>query len=182
VNRLDALVQVSYADLVEKARALAATRSRAHLHTAVPGCAITGGTRPAIVLEATDEGTAYAFFDDAPIDERAKPLAILLHGADTVPAADDPLEPACERVTRMADRMRAGAGHFHILSPLCLANPYPGRWTIVFEDRELGVLESVSDERPLADIRLVERLIYAPGTEAPVSPRARRRPPSGRAR
>ena len=34
-------------------------------------------------------------------------------------------------------------------------------WTILFEDAELGVLESVSDERPLADIRLVERLIYA---------------------
>jgi hypothetical protein len=61
----------------------------------------------------------------------------------------------------MADRMRMGKGHFHILNPVCLANPNPGRWTILFEDVELGVLESVSDERPLADIRLVERLIYA---------------------
>jgi len=61
----------------------------------------------------------------------------------------------------MADRMRVGKGHFHILNPACLANPNPGRWTILFEDDELGVLESSTDERPLADIRLVERLIYA---------------------
>jgi hypothetical protein len=32
---------------------------------------------------------------------------------------------------------------------------------VLFEDVERGPLESVSDERPLADIRLVERLIYA---------------------
>lgn len=83
----------------------------------------------------------------------------------------------------MADRMRQGAGHFHILAPVCLANPHPGRWTIVFEDRDLGVLESVSDARPLADIRLVERLIYAGRAEpAPVSSPARRTPPSGPAR
>jgi hypothetical protein len=42
-----------------------------------------------------------------------------------------------------------------------MVNSHPGRWTILFEDAELGVLESVSNERPLADIRLVERLIYA---------------------
>ena len=37
---------------------------------------------------------------------------------------------------------------------------HSGQWTILFEDREWGALERVSDERPLADIRLVERLIY----------------------
>jgi hypothetical protein len=113
------------------------------------------------VLEATDEGVVYGFFDDQPIEERAKPLAILLHGADSVPDHHDELQPACAAVNRMADRMRMGKGHFHILNPVCMVNSHPGRWTILFEDAELGVLESVSNERPLADIRLVERLIYA---------------------
>jgi hypothetical protein len=36
---------------------------------------------------------------------------------------------------------------------------HSGQWTILFEDREWGALERVFDERPLADIRLVERLI-----------------------
>jgi hypothetical protein len=71
------------------------------------------------------------------------------------------LQPACAAVNQMADRMRLGKGHFHILNPVCLVNPHRGRWTILFEDAELGVLVSVTDERPLADIRLVERLIYA---------------------
>ena len=78
-----------------------------------------------------------------------------------MPDEEEELAPACDAVNRMAERMRLGKGHFHILTPACLANPNPGRWTIVFEDAEIGVLESASDERPLADIRLVERLIYA---------------------
>jgi hypothetical protein len=155
------IVEVGYEDLVRKARGLAGAAVRGHLHTTLPGCLITGSQRRAIVLEATDEGAVYGFFDDQPIEDRAKPLAILLHGADSVPDERDELQPACAAVNRMAERMKQGMGHFHILNPVCLANPNPGRWTILFEDAELGVLESVSDERPLADIRLVERLIYA---------------------
>jgi hypothetical protein len=155
------ITEVGYEELVDKARAIAAAGARGHLHTTLPGCLITGSPRRAIVLEATDEGAVYAFFDDAPIEERAKPLAILLHGADSVPGDQEKLAPASEAVNRMAERMRTGKGHFHILNPVCLANPNPGRWTILFEDADLGLLESVSDERPLADIRLVERLIYA---------------------
>jgi len=155
------IVELGYEDLAARARAIAAAGARGHLHTTLPGCLITGRPRRAIVLEATDESAVYGFFDDQAVEERAKPLAILLHGADSVPDDGDELQPACAMVNRMADRMRAGKGHFHILNPVCLANPHPGRWTILFEDEELGVLESVSDERPLADIRLVERLIYA---------------------
>jgi hypothetical protein len=155
------IIELGYEDLVATARGIADAGGRGHLHTTVPGCLVTGRARRAIVLEATDEGLVYGFFDDRPIEERAKPLAILLHGADSVPADDDELQPACAAVNRMADRMRMGKGHFHILNPVCLVNPHRGRWTILFEDAELGVLESVTDERPLADIRLVERLIYA---------------------
>jgi hypothetical protein len=161
------VIELGYEDLVEKARAIARAGSRGHLHTTVPGCLITGSARRGIVLESTDEGAVYAFLDERPIEDRAKPLAILLHGADSVPGEADELQPACAAVNRMADRMRAGKGHFHILNPVCLVNPHAGRWTILFEDAELGVIESVSDERPLADIRLVERLIYA--SRAPAS-------------
>jgi hypothetical protein len=155
------ITELSYAELAAKADAIAAAAARGHIHTTLPWCRLTGDARRAIVLEATDEGAVYGFFDSAPIEERAKPLAILLHGADSVPDDQDDLQPACAAVDRMAARMRMGKGHFHILNPVCLVNPHPGRWTILFEDAELGVLESVSDERPLADIRLVERLIYA---------------------
>ena len=158
---MEAIVEVGYDALVAKAQAIAAAGARGHLHTTPPGCRITGDTRRAIVLEATDEGAVYGFFDNEPIEARARPIAILLHGADSVPDDHETLEAASEAVNAMADRMRAGNGHFHILNPVCLANPNPGRWTIMFEDAELGVLESVTDERPLADIRLVERLIYA---------------------
>jgi hypothetical protein len=161
VRRTLTITELSYADLVAKARAIAAAGARGHLHTTPPGCRITGDTRRAIVLEATDEGAVYGFFDDEPIEARARPIAILLHGADSVPDDHETLEAASHAVNTMADRMRAGKGHFHILNPVCLANPNPGRWTIMFEDTELGVLESVTDDRPLADIRLVERLIYA---------------------
>ena len=154
-------IELGYGDLVEKARAIAHAGGRGHLHTTVPGCLITGSGRRAIVLEATDEGAVYSFFDERPIEDLAKPLAILLHGADSVPGETDELLPACAAVNLMADRMRMGKGHFHILNPVCLVNPHPGRWTILFEDAEFGVLESVTDERPLADVRLVERLIYA---------------------
>jgi hypothetical protein len=156
-----AIRELSYEAIAAKARSIAAAAGRGHLHTTPPGCLITGSLRRAIVLEATDEGAVYGFFDDQPIEERARPLAVLLHGADSVPDDHEALQPACAAVSRMADRMRMGKGHFHILNPVCLANPNAGRWTILFEDAELGVLESVSDERPLADIRFVERLIYA---------------------
>lgn len=60
----------------------------------------------------------------------------------------------------MATRMRGGHGCFRILGLNCQVNPHPGKWTILFEDRELGVLESFTDERLRADIRFVEQLIY----------------------
>jgi hypothetical protein len=157
-------IELSYAALAGKVDDIVRAGARGHIHTTVPGCAITGSTQRAIVLEATDEGKAYAFFDDQPIEARAKPLAILLHGEDSVPADTEDLEPACEAVVAMAERMRGGKGHFHILNPACQFNRHPGRWTVLFEDVERGPLESVSDERPLADIRLVERLIYAKGS------------------
>ncbi len=148
-------------DLQQKAREIAARGGRGHIHTTVPGCVITGSSRRAIVLEDSDEGRAYAFFDEEPIEERAKPLAILLHGADSVPGEAEELQPASAAVQRMAERFAAGRGHFHILAPGCLVNRHHGQWTILFEDEELGVLERVTAERPLDDIRLVERLIYA---------------------
>ena len=155
------ITELSYEQLVAKAKSIADAGGRGHLHTTLPGCLITGDARRVIVLEATDEGAVYGLFDTHPIEDRAKPLAILLHGADSVPDDREALLPASPAVTRMAERMRMGKGHFHILNPVCLVNPNPGRWTILFEDDELGVLETASDERPLADIRLVERLIYA---------------------
>jgi len=156
------LVELSYEQLSDEAGRIVRSGGCGHIHTTPPGCGITGSPRRAIVLEATDHGQAYAFFDERPIEARARPLAILLHGAESVPEPGEHLQqPACDAVVRMADRMRAGRGHFHILNPVCMANPHPGKWTIVFEDAELGILESVSDERPLADIRLIEQLIYA---------------------
>jgi hypothetical protein len=156
------LMPLTFDELERKARELAG--QTAHLHTTVPGCLLTGGdARPAIVLEDSASGVAYAFFGDRPIEQRARPLAVLLHGADSVPSDDEVLAPACAEVQRMAERFEAGRGHFHILNPACLANPHPGRWTILFEDEALGTLERTTDERPLDDIRYVERLIYARG-------------------
>jgi len=151
---------LDYERLCEKAHDLARAGQAGHIHTTVPECFLTGSPRRAIILEAAAEGRAYAYFDDEPIEERAKPLAVLLHGADSIPSEDEALEPASLIVEAMAARMREGKGHFHILNPLCQANPNPGRWTILFEDAECGPSASVTDERPLADIRLIERLIY----------------------
>jgi hypothetical protein len=151
---------VNYDTLVERAHAIAASGGTAHLHTTPPGCIITGSRHRAIVLEVAGQSEACAWFSDEPIEALARPLAILLHGAESVPENDEDLEPACPAVEHMAGRMLGGYGHFHILDPKCQVNPHPGQWTILFEDRELGTLESVSDERPLADVRYVEQLIY----------------------
>ena len=156
-----ACIEVSYEELVAHVRRVADRGGQGHIHTTVPGCRITGSSRRAIVFESTGEAKTCAFFSDEPIEARAKPLAILLHGSESVPDDGETLAPACAAVQMMAGRMQAGKGHFHILNPACLANPHQGRWTILFEDDEQGLLESVTDERPLADIRLVERLIYA---------------------
>jgi hypothetical protein len=152
--------EVCYGDLVARAEGIARAGRRGHIHTTPPGCVLTGDTRRGIVLEATDEGRTFVFFDDQPIEARAKPLAVLLHGAESVPDDAEDLEPACAAVQAMAARMEAGKGHFHILNPVCLSNPNPGHWTILFEDDEHGPQWSVTDDRPLADIRLIERLIY----------------------
>jgi hypothetical protein len=159
------LIEVGYPQLTAAVERVNAAGGRGHIHTTPPGCALTGRPDRGILFEATDEGRTFAFFDSVTIEARAKPLAILLHGAESVPDDAEELAPACEEVNRMAVRMTLGKGHFHILTPVCLANPNPGRWTIVFEDAELGVLASASDQRPLADIRLVERLIYAAASE-----------------
>lgn len=155
------LAPLTFEALAGKARTIAAGGRQGHIHTTAPGCTITRDPRWAIVLEDTAEGRAYAWFHDQPIEDRAKPLAVLLHGAESVPGEGEVLTPPSPGVQRMAERFREGRGHFHILNPQCLVNSHPGRWAIVFEDEELGTLESLSEERPLNDIRVVERLIYA---------------------
>lgn len=154
------LERVDYETLVARAEGAVASGVPAHLHTTPPRCLITGAARRAIVLEIPGDARPSAWFSDEPVEVFAKPLAILLHGADSVPNDDEALAPASEAVERMAEMMRGGHGHFHIVGPACQVNSHPGQWTILFEDDELGVLESVSYARPLADIRLVERLIY----------------------
>lgn len=155
------LVETTYDGLCAAADRIVRTGGQGHLHTTPPGCLITGRPHHGIVLEATDEGRVLAFFDEAPIEAKARPLAIRLHGAESVPDESETLEPVCAAVAEMGERMRLGKGHFHILNPVCLVNPHPGRWTILFEDADRGLLTSVSDVRPLADVRMVERLIYA---------------------
>ena len=57
------------------------------------------------------QGKAYVFLHEQPIEDRARPLAILLHGEDSVPAETEEFEPACAAVMAMAERMRTDLHH-----------------------------------------------------------------------
>ena len=63
--------------------------------------------------------------------------------------------PVCVPLDRLTDG--SGLDSIHTRQVAC-------------EDVERGPLESVSGERPLADIRLVERLIYAREPAPPTAP------------
>jgi hypothetical protein len=52
--------------------------------------------------------------------------------------------------------------HHHLLFPNCIFNRHPGKWVIFFEDPEENkVIESITDEDPIEDLRKIEILYYA---------------------
>lgn len=153
--------ELTYEALCQKAQDLYQDHLPAHIHTTKTTCCLKPHARYAIILESLSEKQAYIYYDDAPIEQRAKPLAVLLHGSESVPEDTESLRAPSPYVATRLERMAAGFGHFHVLPPDCLCNSHPGQWTVVFEDEEQGVTERVSTERPLSDIRAIERSVYA---------------------
>jgi hypothetical protein len=133
-----------------------------------PECNLNEKKSHAIIVEDSESGESCVAYAEHPMKETAHALASLVHGeAATRPLTDDEPEPddpiVKQMIIRAIELMKKGRHwHHHIFFPVCIFNPHPKKWTMIFEDPEKGeTLTSVSTERPDKDIGITERLFYA---------------------
>lgn len=168
---MTAVREISEIELRQIGEELSAAGKSWHLHVLSPDCQLNQRRFYAIFLENTHDEASYVAYSEEPMAETAKLLAKLVHGESAVqPLTDEEETAECPIVQKMVVRAKElmtteKHWHHHIFFPKCVFNPYPGKWTMIFEDPERSeVLTSVTDEQPVKDIGITERLYYSQKT------------------
>jgi hypothetical protein len=159
--------KVSVEGIKSKASELAKEGKRWHFHILTPECQLNEKDGYALIVENTSDGEGFVCYSDEPYMGVGKELVKLLHGDDVVDSGDDEelSEPSgqVKRILKRAKELneKGVAWHHHMLFPGCVFNKHEGKFVIVFEDKEAGiVIESVSDQEPKGDLQHIETLFY----------------------
>lgn len=166
------MIEVDADQLLEIGRELATKGERFHNHVLSDDCKLSERPQCALIVEASDRDEVYVAYSDEPMMDVGRALAAMVHGGDpledtSAPGGGDPLAAQSLEVAEMMRRAGALAArgqhwHHHILFPECVFNPYPGEWTLIFEDPDTGeTLESVTSEKPEQDIRVTETMFFS---------------------
>lgn len=161
--------QVSLENIQQAAKKLANTDKDWHFHILTPECQLNDQPKYALILENTSENQFLVHYSDEPAMDVGQQLVKLLHGDDVV--GDTGVEesqstPSSDKVKTILDKAEkmnqtGQFWHHHMLFPECKFNRHQGRWTIIFEDQDTGeVLESVSEDEPKSDLKLIKSLFY----------------------
>lgn len=128
-----------------------------------PTCLLNETDRFVFVLEQSDAPSLAYYSDKMEMDLRDK-LLPLLHGKEVMkpkPAKDYQPSPIITQIVQRIKQLnKAGvAWHHHVLFPSCLFNKHAPKWALILEDPETSkILESLTDEEPVSDLKQVEPL------------------------
>lgn len=153
-----------------------------HFHILTPECQLNETKEYALILENNSDDQTWVYHSDKPQMDVGKYLVQILHGKEVVgekqnqPEVGQPLAENIEteesgnvseqvqKILQKAKQLNSQGKfwHHHMLFPACKFNPHPGKFTIMFEDQETGeVIESVTNQEPKSDLKLIETLFYA---------------------
>ncbi len=159
---------VTIKEVKSKAKQFSESGKQWHFHILTPECQLNDKKNYALVLENTSDNETFVRYSDEPYMNIGKELVKLLHGGDVVKdsqvevESDQPSAQAAKILTKAQQLNEAGKSwHHHMLFPGCRFNTHPGKWVIMFEDKEAGqIIESVSSHEPKTDLQPIETLFY----------------------
>lgn len=157
---------LSKEELLKKAEELAAKQNSWHFHLLTPDCLLNTSEKFVLVLEDKEVKKTYTYTAEEKPMDTSEALLRLLHGNKIMDNKEEELGEISQEVNHMIQRANELNNdgffwHHHVLFPYCIYNDHPGKWTIILEDPEKKEkLESVSDEEPKADMKIIEPAFY----------------------
>lgn len=151
----------------KKARSYHSSGTKWHFHLLTPSCVLNKTDKYVFILECPHRQEQLAHYSDWAEKELAEELSPILHGKvvlDKKPT-DRKYKPS-SAIQKIIDRAKALnrqniEWHHHILFPDCQFNTNSPKFTFLFEDPETGdKIESLSDEEPTNDLKLIEPLFF----------------------
>lgn len=159
------MIDVSIKEIIEIAKKLVSEKKKWHFHLLTPDCVFNDRKDYALVFEDTGAGETFVNHSEVKQEAESKALLELLHGikADEKQKVGDSISLNAKKIAERAKELTAKeiSWHHHALFPDCVFNKSKGKWVVMLEDPETGkVLESITAEKPDADLQLIEPLFY----------------------
>lgn len=162
------MIRKTKEDILKLAQEFSNKKLSWHFHILTPECKLNNSDKYALILENGTENKSYVFFSESAEMDIGKQLVGLLHGKVTSKEENlitnyRPPANVLKIIEIAKDLMSKNKyWHHHMLFPDCIFNKNKGKWTIMFEDQENDkVIESVSDNEPKQDLKLIEPLFYS---------------------
>ena len=137
-----------------------------HFHMLPPGCFFNIRNKHAFILENRSGNKTYVAYSNKRYMKEGQKLVKMLHGNKILRKADKVQSTENKKIEIILKKARGMnrkniPWHHHMLFPDCIFNKHKGKWNIVFEDKENNkIIESVSREEPVDDLRGIEVLYY----------------------
>lgn len=161
------MIETSEQEIITKAHTLVESNNSWHFHLLTPDCVFNEKGGFVLVLEDSGKGEQYFNHSETKQEETSKLLLELLHGIKADGAQNVSVSGQISEVVKKME-IRAKElidkkipWHHHALFPDCMFNDQRGKWKIILEDPETKeVLESITNTKPEADLKIIEPLFY----------------------
>jgi hypothetical protein len=131
-----------------------------HFHILTPDCMLNKSKKHAFILEDISDDETYVHYSAERQLEAGKELVTLLHKIDTTQKGTSDKNILVIKKRAEEFNKKNIPWHHHMLFPQCAFNKH-GKWCIIFEDKENGkIIESVTDEEPMENLSIIEKLYY----------------------
>ncbi len=157
---------VTVEEIIGNAKKLNEEGKKWHFHILTPDCVYNKEEKFALVLENSSEGESYINYSETKQEEAGKTLLELLHGIKADNRDKYTNKTSSPVINKMVERARELTEkgipwHHHALFSDCIFNDMKGKWIVMLEDPETNeVIKSITDNKPDADLQLIEPLFY----------------------
>ncbi len=160
------MIETEIDSLVSIAKRINSEGKNWHFHMLTPDCMFNQREdKQAFILEDSSGGETCVVYSNERYMDIGKELVELLHGKTITKRREGSkgighnIEVILEKAREL--NKKGVRWHHHMLFPVCIFNKHIGKWNIVFEDKEESrILESISDNEPVNNLREIEILYY----------------------
>jgi hypothetical protein len=157
--------EITIENLLQKAAELHKQKKKWHFHILTPNCRFNKKPEMySFILENESDSKSFIVYSKKRYLTEGKYLVMLLYGDSILDEKIDPCQSSqvIDQILKKARDCNAKgiSWEHHLLFPNCILNAKKGKWINVFEDGT-EIIESITDDEPIEDLRKIERLYYS---------------------